>query len=78
MIRVFSPSKNKYAIEKISESKGKSGSFFFYSHDRKFIIKTVTDGERKTLSEIIREYYNFIKEHKESLIKKSLEYILLY
>ena len=70
MIRVFSPSKNKYAIEKLSESKGKSGSFFFYSHDRKFIIKTVTDGERKTLSEIIREYYNFIKEHKESLITK--------
>lgn len=70
MIRVFSPTKNKYAIDKMSESKGKSGSFFFYSHDRKFIIKTISDGERKTLSEILREYYNYIKEHKESLITK--------
>jgi hypothetical protein len=70
MIEVFSPFRNKLIIKKLSESKGKSGSFFFYSHCRKFIIKTVTDEERKTLSEIIREYYNYIKEHKESLITK--------
>lgn len=70
MIRVFSPSKNKNAIDKMSESKGKSGSFFFYSHDRKFIIKTITDGERKTLLEILHEYYNYIRDHKESLITK--------
>ena len=70
MIRVFSAYKNKNAIEKMSESKGKSGSFFFYSHCRQFIIKTITDGERKTLLEILREYYNYIKDHKESLITK--------
>ena len=70
MIRVFSPSKNKSAIEKMSESKGKSGSFFFYSHDRKFIIKTISGDERKTLLNIFHDYFNYIKEHKTTLITK--------
>ena len=70
MIRVFSPSKNKSAIEKMSESKGKSGSFFFYSHDRKFIIKTISSDERKTLLDIFHDYFNYIKEHKTTLITK--------
>ena len=70
MIKAFSPSKNKSAIDKMSESKGKSGSFFFYSHDRKFIIKTISSEERTTLLNILRDYYNYIKDHKETLITK--------
>ena len=70
MIKVFSPSKNKSAIDKMSESKGKSGSFFFYSHDRKFIIKTITEGEKSTLSNILHDYYNYIKDHKNTVITK--------
>ena len=70
MIKVFSPSKNKSAIDKMSESKGKSGSFFFYSHDRKFIIKTITEGEKNTLSNILHDYYNYIKDHKNTVITK--------
>ena len=70
MIKVFSPSKNKSAIEKMSESKGKSGSFFFYSHDRKFIIKTISGDERKTLLDIFHDYFNYIKENKTTLITK--------
>ena len=70
MIKVFSPSKNKSAIEKMSESKGKSGSFFFYSHDRKFIIKTISDYERKTLLNVLHDYFNYIKQHETSLITK--------
>ena len=70
MIKAFSPSKNKKAINKMSESKGKSGSFFFYSHDRKFIIKTIIEEERETLLNIINTYYNYVKEHKETLITK--------
>lgn len=33
------------AVFKAGESQGKSGSFFFFSHDRKFIIKTMFDDE---------------------------------
>ena len=70
MIGVFSPSKNKSAIEKMSESKGKSGSFFFYSHDRKFIIKTISAEERKTLLDIFHDYFNYIKTNETTLITK--------
>ena len=70
MIKTFSPSKNKSAIDKMSESKGKSGSFFFYSHDRKFIIKTISSDEKNTLLNILHDYYNYIKNHQSSLITK--------
>ena len=70
MIKAFSPSKNKSAIDKMSESKGKSGSFFFYSHDRKFIIKTVSGEERDTLLNIFHDYFNYMKNHKATLITK--------
>ena len=35
------PLLNNKAVFKAGESQGKSGSFFFFSHDRKFIIKTM-------------------------------------
>ena len=70
MIKSFSPKKNKNAIEKMGESKGKSGSFFFYSHDRKFIIKTITNEEKETMDEILPSYYNYVKAHKSTLITK--------
>ena len=70
MIKAFSPSKNKSAIDKMSESKGKSGSFFFYSHDRKFIIKTISSDEKNTLLGILHDYYNYIKDHETTLITK--------
>jgi hypothetical protein len=70
MIRAFSPSKNRSAIDKMSESKGKSGSFFFYSHDRKFIIKTITAEERETLLNVLNKYYKYVKEHEQTLITK--------
>jgi hypothetical protein len=37
----LAPAKNNKAVFKAGESQGKSGSFFFFSHDRKFIIKTM-------------------------------------
>ena len=70
MIRAFNPSKNKAAIDKMSESKGRSGSFFFYSHDRKFIIKTISAEEKNTLLDILHDYFNYIKDHNSTLMTK--------
>ena len=70
MIKSFSPIKNKSAIDKMGESKGKSGSFFFYSYDRKFIIKTINNEEKETFDRILTNYYNYVKEHKKTLITK--------
>lgn len=39
------PDKNKKAVFKAGESQGKSGSFFFFSQDQNFIIKTMTESD---------------------------------
>ena len=41
----LSPKFNRDMVFKAGEGAGRSGSFFFFSHDRKFIIKTMTNSE---------------------------------
>jgi hypothetical protein len=36
---------NINAIKKSGEGMGKSGSFFFFSHDKKLLIKTMTTSD---------------------------------
>ena len=56
---------NKERIRNAGEGSGKSGSFFFFSYDSKFIIKTMTESELKTFKKLFEDYYNFIiKDHK--------------
>ena len=38
----LSPKYNRSQIFKSGEGAGRSGSFFFFSHDNKFIVKTLT------------------------------------
>ena len=38
----LSPDANREQVFKAGEGAGRSGSFFFFSHDSKFIIKTVS------------------------------------
>ena len=38
----LSPANNRDQVFKAGEGAGRSGSFFFFSHDRKFIIKTMS------------------------------------
>jgi len=47
-------------VFKAGESQGKSGSFFFFSEDSKFIIKTMTDSDLKTFKKIFPKYFNTI------------------
>lgn len=55
-------------LEFISNSK--SGSFFFYSHDRRFMIKTITKSESKFLRNILPQYYQYIKTHPNTLLTR--------
>jgi hypothetical protein len=41
----LSPKFNREMIFKSGEGAGRSGSFFFFSHDRKWIIKTMSEAE---------------------------------
>ena len=53
-------------LEKFTE--GKSGSFFYFTRDFKYIVKTVTDEEEKFLQKIAYRYYNHMKNNPNSLI----------
>lgn len=53
-------------LEKFTE--GKSGSFFYFSHDYRYIIKTVTSEEEHFLRKIAHHYYNHMKLNPNSLI----------
>ena len=53
-------------LEKFTE--GKSGSFFYFTLDHRYIIKTVSTEEEKFLRKIARHYYNHIKDNPETLI----------
>jgi len=41
----LSPKFNRDMIFKAGEGAGRSGSFFFFSHDQKFVVKTMTSAE---------------------------------
>ena len=41
----FSPDLNTDQVFKAGHGSGKSGSFFFLTHDKKFMIKTVSQSE---------------------------------
>ena len=53
---------NKKTANKAGESKGKSGSLFFASHDKRFLIKTVNKSELIKLFAILDDYISHIKE----------------
>jgi len=51
-------------------SNSKSGQFFFYSHNQKFMVKTMSKTEAKLLRKILPQYYTYIKKHPHSLLVK--------
>ena len=46
----------KYVLSELG-SPGKSGSFFYFSQDYRFIIKTIHHTEHKFLRKILADYY---------------------
>jgi hypothetical protein len=54
--RSFSPVLNCDQVFKSGEGAGRSGSFFFYSHDSRFIVKTMSKGELKLFQKILPQY----------------------
>lgn len=55
-------------IEFISNSK--SGQFFFYSHDGRFMIKTQTKDESKFLRRILPHYYRYVINNPNTLLTR--------
>lgn len=71
MIYSINPFKNTQNMLNLKESAGKSGSFFFFSHDNRFIIKTVKDHELETLlNYFMVQYYPHIINNPDSLLTR--------
>lgn len=54
--------KNKAKVFQAGEGAGASGSFFFFSYDNKFILKTMRQDEKKNFLQIIDKYIAHIAE----------------
>lgn len=59
----------KYILSELG-SPGKSGSFFYFSRDYKYIIKTIHHAEHKFLRKILRDYYNHVQENPNTLLSQ--------
>jgi hypothetical protein len=69
----FSPIKNKDAINKIGEMDGGSGGeFFLMTHDKRFIIKTITEDEEAIFKNILVNYCDYIATSNGSFICRIL------
>jgi len=62
--------KNREQIFSSGEASGASGSFFFFSHDRRFIVKTMSESELKFMEKLIPSYYLHLKEYPQSLLAR--------
>jgi len=60
---------SKYILSELG-SPGKSGSFFYFSRDYKYIIKTIHHAEHKLLRRILRDYYAHVQENPNTLISQ--------
>lgn len=57
-------------VFKAGEGAGRSGSFFFFSHDRKFIIKTMTNSELGLFLNKLPAFIKHYQSNKRSIIAK--------
>jgi 1-phosphatidylinositol-4-phosphate 5-kinase len=49
-------------------SSGKSGSFFFYTNDKNYLIKTIKSWEFIVFCKMLPAYYKHLKNHPETLV----------
>jgi len=59
----------RYILSELG-SPGKSGSFFYFSRDYRFIIKTIRHSEHKFLLSILRRYLDFVKDNPHTLLSR--------
>ncbi|KAI0743821.1 SAICAR synthase-like protein [Daedaleopsis nitida] len=59
----------KYILSELG-SPGKSGSFFYFSRDYRFIIKTIHYAEHKFLRRILKQYHEHVKNNPHTLLSR--------
>ena len=62
---------NYEGLSKFHGSEGKSGSIFFFTHDKKFILKTISKGELDALiNNLLKPYYELIAEKNRTYLTR--------
>ncbi|WOO84601.1 Phosphatidylinositol 4-phosphate 5-kinase its3 [Vanrija pseudolonga] len=59
----------KYILSELG-SPGKSGSFFYYSRDYRFIIKTIPHHEHAFLRSILKDYHEHVRTNPHTLLSR--------
>lgn len=59
----------KYILSELG-SPGKSGSFFYFSRDYRYIIKTIHHSEHKFLRKILKDYYQHVENNPNTLLSQ--------
>lgn len=59
----------KYILSELG-SPGKSGSFFYFSRDYRYIIKTIHHAEHKFLRKILKDYYTHVENNPNTLLSQ--------
>ncbi|KAI9361640.1 hypothetical protein DFJ73DRAFT_621018 [Zopfochytrium polystomum] len=59
----------KYMLSELG-SPGKSKCFFYFSQDYRFIIKTIHHSEHRFVREVLKEYYEHIRNNPQTLLSR--------
>ena len=71
MMKSLSLDDNRNMVFQAGEGAGKSGSFFFFSHDNQFLIKTLKGAEKRILLNMLDDYIDHIeKTNNKSLLAR--------
>ena len=60
--------KNK-SLKEICSS-GKSGSFFYFSYDGKYLMKTIPENEFLKFKEMLQDYYTYMHDNPKTLLQR--------
>ncbi len=73
IITALDPKNNEDNMRKAGESKGRSGSFMFFSFNKNFMIKTMNSAELSVFMSILPKYQAFMRKSRtRSLLGKIL------
>ena len=70
LINSFDPQFNRDSVFKAGEGTGKSGSFFFSTHDNRFMIKTMKVNEVSIFLSFLPKYVEHFEKNPNSLLAK--------
>ena len=76
VLDAFSPANNKQAIRNFQTGSGQSSSFFLFTDNKRFVLKTLKPSEEKLLfarnQGILKNYFAYVVANKANLLSKLL------